>query len=267
MMTTLEVLIPTHTPEGISRVEEMNLPEIDGVGYVVSWQNYGDGVIPDALASRSDVKIVKYRRKGVSANRNNALDNATADILLIGDDDLIYTAGRLEAVRRVMDENPDVDYASFRYEGADEKVYPSGECDLGGRIPKYFSQTTFEIALRRNSPAGQLRFNEQFGPGAPVFSAAEDEIMFLTARARGIKMRFFPVTIACHPGLTTGCRGVDNDGILLSAGAVIAKTFPLTAALRIPLKAWRLFRSGKATFFKSLLLMSKGAIKGMRIRL
>ncbi|MDE6416058.1 MAG: glycosyltransferase family 2 protein [Duncaniella sp.] len=113
-MTTLEVLIPTHKPDGIRRVEAMNLPEIDGVGYVVSWQNYGDGVIPDALASRSDVKIVKCDRPGVSVNRNNALDNASADILLIGDDDLIYTAERLDAVRRIMEQKHDVYYSSFR---------------------------------------------------------------------------------------------------------------------------------------------------------
>ncbi|MDE6417063.1 MAG: hypothetical protein K2K68_08575, partial [Duncaniella sp.] len=125
----------------------------------------------------------------------------------------------------------------------------------------------FEIALRRNSPAGSLRFNELFGPGAPMFTEAEHEVFVLTARERGVRMRFFPVTITCHPGLTTGCRKVSNNGILLSAGAVIIKTFPLTAALRIPLKAWRLSRGGKAPFFKSLVLMIKGALNGMSIKL
>lgn len=266
-MTTLEVLIPTHTPEGILQVEAMNLPVVQGVGYVVSWQNYGDGVIPSSLASRSDIKIVKCERKGVSANRNNALDHATADILLIGDDDLIYTPEQLEMVRQTMDKNPAVDYASFRYDGADAKYYPSEECDLTARIPKGFYQTTFEIALRRNSPAGKLRFNEQFGPGAPVFTASEDEIMFMTARNRGISMRFFPITITTHPGPTTGNRKVADDGVLLSAGVVAAKLFPISCLLRIPLKAWRLYRKGNAPLFKSLSLMTRGALMSRKIKL
>lgn len=266
-MSTLEVLIPTHTPEGIRRVEAMNLPVMNGVGYVVSWQNYGDGQVPPTLAERNDVKIVKCDRPGVSANRNNALDHASADILLIGDDDLIYTPEQLGAVVKIMDANPDVEYASFRYDGADGKKYPASECDLGGVLPRDFNQTTFEIALRRNSRAGDLRFNEQFGPGAPVFTAAEDEVMFLTARSHGINMRYFPVTITRHPGLTTGYRNVGCDGVLLSAGAVIAKMFPVSCVMRIPLKAWRMWRSGRAPFFKSLALMMRGAIMSHSIEL
>ncbi|MBD5343898.1 MAG: glycosyltransferase family 2 protein [Bacteroides sp.] len=266
-MATLEVLIPTHTPAGLDRIVAMDLPVVSGVGYVVSWQNYGDGRIPPPLAARDDVRIVKCDRPGVSANRNNALDHARADILLIGDDDLVYTPAQLKSVISVMDRNPEVDYASFRYDGADNKTYPEAECDLGHRIPKGFNQTTFEIALRRKSPAGALRFNELFGPGAPVFTAAEDEIMFLTARKHHVNMRFFPITITTHPGVTTGFRAIADSGVLLSSGAVIAKAFPFTAVLRLPLTAWRIWRGGRNTFFKSLRLLLWGAVKSIKVRL
>ena len=35
-MLTLDVLIATHTPEGILRVADMNLPVVEGVRYIVS---------------------------------------------------------------------------------------------------------------------------------------------------------------------------------------------------------------------------------------
>ncbi len=266
-MPKLEVLIVTHQPEGIDRVAAMNLPEVEGVGYIVSWQNHGDAPVPYRLMMRNDVKIVRCERRGVSVNRNNALDHGTADYLLIGDDDLIYTPESLKAVIDTMEKNPSVDYASFRYTGPDSKCYPAVEHDLGGKLPKNFYQTTFEICLRRNSPAGKLRFREDFGPGAPVFTAAEDEMMLLTARARGISMRFFPVTVACHPGVTTGNREISDDGVLLASGAVIAKLYPATAFLRLPLKAFRLSRAGQASFFRSLKSLTRGALMSLRIRL
>lgn len=256
---TLDVLVVTHGPEGIGRVAAMNPPQIPGVSYVVSWQNHGGAAIPQSITGRDDFKVFRFDRKGVSANRNNAIEHSVADIYLIADDDLVYTRENIENVLLTLSDNPMVDYASFRYEGPDDKRYPAEACDIS-TPPQGFYQTTFEIAIRRNSPAGQLRFNEQFGPGAPVLTAGEDEVFYLTARRMGLRMRFFPLTIARHPGLTTGSRAVTDPGVLRSSGAIIRLDYPATAFMRIPLKAWRLMRQGKAPFFRSLVEMVRGAV-------
>lgn len=49
-MLTLDVLICTYTPDGIRRVAGMNLPALEGVTYIVSWQEHADAPVPDSLA-------------------------------------------------------------------------------------------------------------------------------------------------------------------------------------------------------------------------
>ncbi len=258
-MLRLDVLIATHRPEGIKRVVDMDLPRVDGVGYIVSWQDHRGVLVPQELARRDDIEIVRFEGCGVSCNRNNALEHSTADICLMADDDLVYTVSGLEAVKATFERNPEVEMASFMYEGADNKVYPDKECDLAV-LPKGFYQTTFEIAVRRDSRAGDLRFDEDFGPGSAKLHAAEDEMFLLHARRLGVKVRFFPVIITRHDGLTTGSRKIDNPYVLWATGAYILRGWPLTSFLRIPVKAFRLASSGQCSFFGSLLSLSAGAV-------
>lgn len=256
-MLTLDVLIATHTPEGIVRVADMNLPVVDGVRYIVSWQEHRDVPVPPALAERADIMIDRFGQRGLGFNRNNAIELSTADIYLIADDDLRYTPAQLQSVRRVFEENPDVDYASFMYDGAD-KAYPATGCRLGRRLPKGFYQTTFEVAVRRRGRAASLRFHPAFGPGSISLHAAEDEMFLLTARRMGLNCRFFPIVITSHEGLTTGRRVITDPGVLRAFGAFIYLSYPLTFLPRLPLKAWRLSRARQARFSTALVEMLKG---------
>lgn len=250
-MLTLDVLIATHTPEGILRVADMNLPVVEGVRYIVSWQDHREAEIPPALDARNDVTVDRFGQRGVSFNRNNAIELSTADVYLVADDDLRYTPSQLEAVRQVFENNPDLDYASFMYEGTG-KIYPSEECRLGRRLPKGFYQTSFEVAVRRRGRAALLRFHPAFGPGSISLHAAEDEMFLLTARRMKLNCRFFPIVITRHEGMTTGQREITEPGVLRAFGAFIYYCYPLTFIPRIPLKAWRLSKSGQSRFLPAL---------------
>lgn len=251
-MMTLDVLIITHLPEGIDKIEEMRLPEVKGVNYIVSWQDHRNASIPASLSQRSDIAIYRFDKTGVSHNRNNAIAHSTADIYLIADNDLKYTSEQLYRVIYAFVERPEVDYASFMYDGNDAKTYPSETLDISKKLPKSFFQTTFEIAVRRSKRTTALRFNDDFGPGAKYFSVGEDEIFLLTARKMGLNCRFFPIVITRHEGLTTGLRRMTDPKALAGTGAVISLLYPRTFLLRIPLKAWRMWRGGQASFFKAL---------------
>lgn len=260
---TLQVAIPTHTPEGIKRVGKLLLPPREGVGYVVSWQDHRGAEIPEAVGSREDVTVLRFDGKGLSANRNNALEHCRADIILIGDDDLVYRADAFDRIRETFERNPEVDYATFRYDSPDRKPYPAAGTPLSP-IPKGFYQTTFEIALRRESPAGSLRFSELFGPGAPFLTAGEDEFFLLTAVKRGVNCRFFPLTIAEHPTLTSGSLPKSSEGLLRTTGALIALRHRVMWVPRLPVVARRLAKSGKAGFFSALKAMLAGASYALR---
>ena len=255
---TLEVMICTMGSEGIGRVARMELPEVEGVSYLVSWQQ-PHGEVPPVL-QRSDVKIITSDDRGLSVNRNHALDAATSDVLLVADDDLRYTASQLKNVIEAMERHPDVELATFRYEGVNSKVYPEQEMDITRNWPKNYYVTSFEIALRRESRAGQLRFDERFGVGAPLFHLGEEELLLLEARKKGIRCRYFPITITSHVGLTSGNREW-TPGACRGMGAVIRRTFPLTCLPRIVLKAYRGCRARKVRFLTGIWYMLEGLIR------
>lgn len=259
---TLEILIATCGPGGGRKVEAMLLPELPGVSYLVSWQEPGEARVPEGLAARGDVRVLSLSGYGLSRNRNNCLDNARGDILLIADDDLVLYPDGLREIRRIFARHPSLEYGSFRYDSDVPKVYPSRECSLQ-KLPKWFFQTSFEIVLRRQSRGGKLRFPENFGLGAGEFTAGEEELLLKKARLNHIDCRFFPVTIACHPGPTTGVMPRLAKGTIRACGAVTAIEYPLTCVLRIPLVSWRMSRDGRASFIGALSLMSAGAIKAI----
>lgn len=235
----------------------MDLPEVAGVHYWVSWQMHENLPVPESLASRKDVSVLCTDTIGLSNNRNNLLENAEGDIFLIADDDLRYTSDQVRSVIDVFDENPEIDYASFMFTGADAKVYPSHVCHLWP-VPKNFSQTSFEVAIRNNSRTTRLRYNPFFGLGAPVLRSGEDELFLISAIRLGLNCRFFPIIITHHEGLTTGNRKITDNGVLKASGAVIAVQYPFTAFMRIPLKAYRLHKSGQSSFLRSLRYMTYG---------
>lgn len=258
---TLEVLICTFGPEGGRRVQRMQLPEIDNVSYLVSWQGDCPKVVPAPLAERRDLRFVFLDGKGLSRNRNHCLDNARGDILLVADDDLRFYPDGLKGIMDVFAANPSLEYGSFMYDGADGKTYPAASLSLKS-LPKDFYQTSFEVALRRESRAGALRFDEEFGLGAPQFGAGEEELVLKRARIKGLDCRFFPLLIASHAGVTTGLAAHYPDSVLRSRGVLTAVEFPFTAPLRVVLNSWRIVRKGQAGFFRALRCQTAGLLYG-----
>lgn len=253
----MDVAIATWQPEGIRRVEAMNLPHVPGVRYVVSWQLPGpDPVIPESLAGRDDVSVFIIEKAGVSVNRNNACAHCTADIILNSDDDLVYTAEQLQSVIDTFDRNPNVDLSSFRFNGAPDK-YPAIECDLLDRLPKGYHVTTFEMACRRHV-LEKICFDLNFGPGAPLFQCGEDSKFLHDVIRAGFHCRFFPITICTHDHPTTGDKPMPK-GVALAEGKLIRLQYPASWILRVPLKAWRNKKKG-GTFFPALYYLFRGAL-------
>jgi hypothetical protein len=286
---TLDLALITWQPQGMERVAAMHLPRVVGVRYVVSWQNHGDAPIPEAVSSRDDIVVCRTDVVGVSANRNNALNHCTADIVLNADDDVTYYAEGLQAVISTFENAPDLQFACFKIDfGTYIKPYPDRVCDLAPRIPKGMWFGTIEMAVRRNSPAGELRFDERFGPGAPYLGAGEDEYYLLQSRQRGYVTRYYPITIGKHPDLPTASRRITDKKIIRGMGALLAATYAhprctstaapaarsrcsvlagfLTTSLlpRIVLRAWRLHRAGQHPLLPSLATLLAGALYHLR---
>lgn len=256
-MTTLDIAIVTHTPAGAGRVAKMLLPPAEGVRYVVSWQNHNDAPAPEEL-NRPDVKLLRFSGKGVSANRNNALNHCTADIVLIADNDLIYTPDAFKSITTVFDSDPALDLATFKADIPGKSGYPDGATELKSHLPKGYSVSAVEIAFRRKALA-TIRFCESIGPGTR-YAAGEDEFFLHSAIASGLRCRFFPIEICRHPEQSTGQRANPGAATLRGFGCTVALLYPFTSPARVPLKAWRLWRSRRCGFIRAIMLLTQGAL-------
>ncbi len=262
---TLEVLISTLGRDGIRRVAAMELPRLENVSYVVSWQMPGEtgrAEPPKALSARPDVRIFQSDSLGTSVNRNNAIDRSSADICLIADDDLKYTPGQLSAVIDTFERNPEVELATFMHSGGDDKWYPGISFDLAKPI-KGYNVSCVEIAFRRQCGKGPWRFNELFGPGEHPLQAGEENVFLHNAISRGVNCRFFPVVITHHEGRSTGHRTL-TPGTLMATGAYIEIAYGLGGIPRLPLFAWRNSRKGRTKLFPAMRHLLRGYIYGKR---
>jgi len=254
----LEVQISTFGKAGLHRVAKMKLPEIDGVKYLVSLQNPDGDVIdvPQAL-ERGDIKILEHADRGLSVNRNYGIENGNCNVILIADDDLDYTSEGLNFVKSVFENNPTLDFATFRHEGDDGKKFPDHEFEIKRKLPKDYYLTSFELAIRRSSLPDDLRFSPMLGIGSPLFSVGEENVFMYRMVMNGLRGRFFPYTIAVHRGQTSGVR-LASITVLQGQGAWLWIRYGwIEGFLRVLVDTPR----RNAPFFKSLIYMIKGFCK------
>ncbi|MEG1916212.1 MAG: glycosyltransferase [Muribaculaceae bacterium] len=252
---TLEILICT-IKDGINRATNVILPPTHNVKYLISWQS-PNGEIPEGL-KRDDIKVITMQEKGLSRNRNNAIDNASGDICLIADDDLKYNPMHLSKIIEIFEAHPTVQLATFKYtSGAEQKWYPSYSFDLR-QMPRNYYVSSIEIAFRLSAVKGKIAFNELFGIGAPVLGAGEEEMFILDALKKDIHCMYFPLEIVRHNGASTTNKNTANPSVLMARGAYSWRRFPHTCRLRAFIIAWRLHKYNNVEFLHAFHYTLKG---------
>lgn len=255
---TLDVLISTYGRGGIESVAAATLPRVVDVRYVVSWQS-PDGELPLAL-QRDDIKVVTLDGRGLSRNRNNSIEASTADICLIADDDQIFYPDGLKALIDAFSRHPEMDVALVKVDLPVKKQYPSEETPIvRGRFPKGYYVQSQEIAFRRTSLPPGPWFDTRFGLGAERYLCGEEELMVDDLLRAGLNCRFLPIIASAHPDYTTAYSSSALAGVQQASGAVIARLHPLSWPLRVPLKAWRISRTGAGTFHRVFFNVTRGA--------
>ncbi len=202
----------------------MLLPQRNDVRYIVSYQ-YTDEryleLIPTCLKTRPDVLLTKYNGQGLSANRNMALEKATAELVMFADDDTHILPEAIDEISQIFDTHPDLDIAFFRastYTGKTLKNYPEKEFDIT-RIPDTYSISTKETVCKRTSIQGTVRFDERFGLGTKFLTCGEEEIWLQDALKAKLRMHYFPIkTVETSTMLKKSMIYVDA-GVQRSRGA------------------------------------------------
>lgn len=262
-MLTLELSVVAYGPEQIGQVVEMLMAPVGWLRYTVSWQlpDGGDARIPAELR-RDDVTVHITPTRGVSLNRNNALDHAAADVVLPTDCDVRYDMEALARLRELFEASPDLDFLLFRHRCGDNKPYPEKEMAVFRKPAPGLNVCVYETALRRTAiERTGLRFDPRFGPNSTRFPAGEDDVFYLTMLRKGLRGRYVPLTVSSQNGMTTGFRQIDDPMVARTSGVVIGMLFPWTAFLRVPLKAVRMRRAGQYPFFAALRELGRGALQ------
>lgn len=234
-LPTLEVLISTYGPQGLQRVAQMTLPKHKRVRYLVCCQtdDYNLNAFDTSiLAYRKDIQLKMIPGKGLSANRNAALSFASADYLLIADDDLHYTAEQLLSVIDKFDSNAALDIACFMPLQPYHR-YPKRELIITAQSRHRHYPQSCEIALRRTSwqKSGVL-FSSLFGINSGYLESGEDDIFFHQLLCNGLTAKYFPEAIFSHPHPSSGYKQ-QTPGMLRARGAVLSIVHPRTYKLRI----------------------------------
>ena len=158
--------------------------------------------------------------KGLARSRNIALEHATADLLVITDDDNRYDTAAIELIRNAFEKHPMaglIQFQALSMEGKPLRNYPAFPYAYETR-PRGTYFCSVELVMRRK--ANLPRFDERFGLGAEL-GCGEEEVFVHEAVKRGVKMIYVPQPLVRTDGATTGGRFLTDAKVQKAKGAVL----------------------------------------------
>lgn len=206
------------------------------------------------------VLFLSNTERGLSKSRNLAIREASSDLCIFCDNDVVYEEGYERTIVSAFEDNPDADIIVFFIERPErgqpifDRVRPLG---YKGAM-KIFSP---EIAFRRDSLYKySLKMNESFGAGAE-YGMGEENIFLFEALEKGMKVIYVPVKIAhLMETQSTWFKGY-TDKFFVDRGAgyyAMSKRWYLLLILQFAIRKRKLYRADNS-FFNCISCMLKGA--------
>lgn len=184
---------------------------------------------PDKLLKSDfeNVEVVNSFERGLSNSRNLALQNASKELVILTDDDLVFQPGFEDCVLKAFNSNPNHD--GFRFQ------YLNGKGNLAKKYPKQFEDelSTFEILnassvelvfKRKSILQSKVQFDTNFGIGAK-FTMGEEAIFVADIIKKGLKVGFVPEVLVAHSHPSTGHK-TNIYSLYFNQSAVFYRIFP-----------------------------------------
>ena len=141
------------------------------------------------------IKVLHRNERGVGKSRNLAIANATGDILLFSDEDIIYRDGYAADIVAEFTKHPEAELLLFNVEVCPERktYWNEGFTKVRwyncGRYPAYSIAVRREVLLKSG-----VKYSELFGGGAK-YSNGEDSLFLKQCADKGIRMYAADVVI------------------------------------------------------------------------
>ena len=192
----------------------------------------------DDVVRRNDVpfrvSVLWSLSVGLLLSRNLALENASASLVLLADDDCRYFCDSVENVIQEADRFKSSEILTFQAQNADgELLNPKNAPTAPDFHNKYsvMSVCSIEVVIRRSlvKRIPEL-FDERFGLGTP-FNTGGENIMLLDNLRRGVCMTRHPLVIVSHPVLSSGIGKNGLGPLAFAKGAMFQRMFGLKGVL------------------------------------
>lgn len=175
----------------------------------------------------NNAKMISCKERGSSKSRNLAIKNASGDICLIADDDVVYVPNYEKIILKAFETNPDADIITFQI------MTPEGEKfkDNYLKEERWHSKlsilkcSSIEIAFRKNSiNRYHILFDEEFGLGSR-YLVHDENIFLMDCLKNGLKIKYIPYAIVIHPKESSGTNF--NEFLIISKGAAFIRLYGL----------------------------------------
>ncbi|MEN2281236.1 glycosyltransferase family A protein [Algoriphagus sp. SE2] len=208
------------------------------------------------------IKFLSFDEKGLSKSRNRAIQESSADIGLIADDDLIYFEDFEAKIKNAFEKFPDADILTFKITTPDGKPYKKySDSPFKHSRTSIYKVSSVEMVLKLSSiKSAGVAFDERFGLGA-TYSSGEETIFLNDALDAGLNLYFFPEPIVIHPIESSG--KILDENFFYSKGALIRRLYSGTLNIIIGI----IFLIKQITKKQNTLTLTaslKSIIKGLR---
>jgi glycosyltransferase involved in cell wall biosynthesis len=185
------------------------------------------------LESTKRIKIISVQDRGLSKSRNLALSNATGDICLIADDDIVYNANIFDRIRSDY-QNSSFDIITYESEIGNHSSKKSTENSSikPHNYRSLFSIISFQISfVRQRIIQKGLSFDTEFGIGSGQHLSGEENIFIKDAMDSGLFVGKSGFEINKHPDETN--TSILTHRVLKSKGPLFKRMFNQWAAFFI----------------------------------
>ncbi len=253
----IEVLVSTMNLENYEDlIEKMNIS-----GKVVVINQLSNNKIQPINISINDRRVYSYKEKGLSLSRNRAIQNSTADICVIADDDLVYKKDYKDIIINAFLKYKNADIIAFYVQSKNEERPTTKQKEGRIKYLKSMKVASFQIAIKRDSIVkNNIVFDTNFGAGSGKYLMGEENIFLFECLKKGLKIYFVPLTIAdVYHNESTWYQGFNKE-LFLTKGAVFYRMSPLFSILFImqfAVRKYKLYKNN-ISFFEAIKYMLEG---------
>jgi len=251
----VEVLVACMHQKDDSLYEKMNL-QTDAV-FANQCEEYHFKTI---MRGNKKLKIVSTSDKGVGKNRNVALLNATGDILLFSDEDMVYCDDYEIKIKAAFERLPQADAIIFNCSFSKNGIIYRTSCEKTKRVRIFnaLKYGTCRIAIKRESfLKANIYFSQLFGGGAR-YSSGEDSLFIVDMLKKKLKIYTHKFVIGCTNKDKSSWFNGYNDKLYIDKGTWLANAFPFMKYFLSAYYAYRMRNTSERSMIQILSLIIKG---------